>query len=263
MNARGRFFARSQPSCIHSSIIAAAKPQPDRRTRRKSAVQRIKREFLTLMADIIARVVRRKRAGKSLSLAQPPCGKNRMQRASVIAHGVCMRNHRHGDFGNAAAHGEQTRVKLGFLAGDRIGGPAAAGSKGFGGNHQRAAEFRHDALLRAVKVIFVSRNDFSAAHIEVFADTAHAVISMRSHRHQCFFYETGTELHIAVQKEKVFAAGFLCADKTSKPRCRVLFREQIAARAERTGGLQALVGRTGIDVNHFVGKPAKGGADAV
>lgn len=62
-----------------------------------------------------------------------------MQRASIIAHGVRMRNHRHGDFGNAAAHGEQTRVKLGFLAGDRIGGPAAAGGKGLGGNHQRAA----------------------------------------------------------------------------------------------------------------------------
>ena len=215
------------------------------------------------MADVGARLMGFHRAGQRLPLAQAAYGKDGGKRASVVAHRVRVENHRNGDFRNAAAHRVQPRMQLRFLTGDGVRGPAAAGVQRFAGNHQRAAELRGDALLRAAEIIFIAADDFAAAQIHVLANAADAVVPLGGDGHQRFFRETGAELHVAVQKQQIFAASFFRADKASQPGGRLSFGEQKTARAQGLCRLQALIRRAGIHIDDLVSQYIESGLDAL
>ena len=130
------------------------------------------------------------------------------------------------------------------------------------GNHQRAAEYRREALLRAAEIIVVPADNLPAAQIHVLADAAHAVIALGGNGHQRLFRETGLKLHIAIQKQQIFAARFLRADKAPQTGGRLPLGEQKTARAQRLGRLQALIRRAGIHIDDLVRQRTQRGLDA-
>lgn len=125
------------------------------------------------------------------------------------------------------------------------------------------AELRGDALLRAAEIIFIAADDFAAAQIYVLANAADAVVPLGGDGHQRFFRETGAELHVAVQKQQIFAASLFRADKASQPGGRLSFGEQKTARAQGLCRLQALIRRAGIHIDDLVSQNIESGLDAL
>ena len=115
---------------------------------------------------------------------------------------------------------------------------------------------------RAAEVVGIVPDDLPAAQIDVLADAAHAVVPARGHGHQRLLAEAGLELHVAIQKEQVFAPRLPRADESPQAGGGVGILQQEAARAMRMRPGKAVVRRAGIDIDDFVCQHAERCADA-
>ena len=215
------------------------------------------------MADVCAGLVQRHRAAQRLPFAQAAAGKDHACQTAPLAHRVRVHDHGYGQFGNHAAGGFEARVQLGFLAGDRVRRPAAGLFQRFFFEKERAAELRRDALPRAAEVVFVFADDLAVLHVQVLADAGAAVVAARGHGHHGLLAEARLQLHVAVQKQHVFALRLLRADKAAQPRGGLFLAEQKAARAAGLRTREAVVRRMGIDIDDLVCEHAQRRMDAL